>query len=181
MAKPHIILITDSKRVDPIAAASRLPKNSWVILRDYDLNFEERYQLGLALKKICIQRKLKLLVAKDSALAIKLNADGMHFPEFMISKISFWRNKKPSWTITAATHNHKACRNAILAGADSILISPVFKTSSHPDKKPLECHAAKKIAGKYHKKAHGLGGVSHKNAKQLQAIGFYGFSSISNL
>ena len=177
----HIILITDTKKIDPIAAASRLPINSWVILRDYDLSFEERYQLGIQLKKICIQKKLKLLVAKDSLLATKLNADGMHFPEFMIPKISFWRNKKPQWIITAATHCHKSCRDAIIYGADSVLISPIFKTISHPDKKPIGALIARKIAGKYHKKAHGLGGVTRTNAKTLQVLGFYGFSAVSGL
>jgi thiamine-phosphate pyrophosphorylase len=181
MAGMHIIFITDSKKVDALKIASSLPQNSWIILRDYDLGFDERYQLGLQLKKICTTRKLKLLVAKDISLAIRLNADGMHFPEFMISKISFWRTKKANWIITASAHNYPACRKAALYGATSILISPIYKTGSHPGKKPLGRLPGAKIAGQYVKKAHGLGGLMHKNAKTLQSLGFTGFATISGL
>ncbi len=168
-------------KIDAAKAARNLPRNSGIILRDYDLSFEKRLALGLVLKKICIGGKISLLVAKDPELAIKLGADGIHMPEYLIGEIHKWRAKKPNWIITASAHCRRAVKSAIMEGADAVLISPIFKTSSHPEKKPLGISRSMTYiyTVNRHIAAYALGGVDASHAKALRMAGYKGFAGIS--
>jgi len=175
-------MITDSKTIDPIAAAKNLPKDSGIILRDYDLGFEKRFTLGIELKKISQQKKIPLLIAGDAKLALKLNADGVHFPEFARAQIRRWKNKKPEWIITASTHSRQAVKFAYENGADAVLVSPIFSTASDLSKKPLGIFRARNYINNYIYKrifAYALGGVQPHHEKALRMADFCGFAGIS--
>ena len=179
---PIFWMITDSSRIDVIKAAEKLPRNSGIILRDYNMSDEERLSLGLCLKKICIRKKIILLVARDAKLAIKINADGIHLPEYMANKINFWRNKKPYWLITTTAHSAKSVKYAANYGANAVLISPIFATASHPEKRPLGILRAMKFMFFVNKKtlvAYALGGIKPKHDIMLKMAQFQGFAAIS--
>ena len=170
-------MITDSARVDPIAAAKNLPPDSGIILRDYDLSFGERLELGLQLKKICRQKNIPLLVAKDLKLALALNADGMHFPELMLADARRMKFKKADWLVTIAAHSKIAVLKAYNSNLDAVLISPVLKTASHPHKKPIGIHRASLFICRG-LPSYALGGISFIHKKQLKDKGFCGFAGI---
>lgn len=175
---PEQWLITDSKTIDPIIAAEKLPKNSGIILRDYELSEKEKLEIGKVLKKICIRKKLVFLVAKEPKLALMLKADGIHLPEFMRGEIHKWRSKKPDWIITAAVHSPRAALYAQENSADAIFVSPILPTKSHLLKKPLGM-----IGGTHYIyrgiNAYGLGGLNMAHHKALKMAGFRGFAGIS--
>ncbi|MEE8438356.1 MAG: thiamine phosphate synthase, partial [Micropepsaceae bacterium] len=128
-----ILMTTDDKRLpDPLAAAQALPRGSAVILRHRD--DEERAHLGEALVKLTRQSNLMLLIAGDTGLARRLNADGVHFSESQIDEVAPCRTRHPNWIITAAAHSERALLRAKRAGADASLFAPVFPTKSHPRK-----------------------------------------------
>ena len=174
-------MITDSKKIEPLAAARKLPRNSGIILRDYDLDYKTRLKLGIALKKICASKKIPLLIARDTKLALKLNADGIHFPQYLHSEIHKWRSKKPNWIITASAHFPIFMNTAIIAGANAMLISPIFATSSYPEKKPIGIIRAQSYIYDVnnHIIAYALGGAKPSHLKALKAAGFKGFAGIS--
>lgn len=174
-------LITDSKTIDPIKAAQKLPPNSGIILRDYELSAVKRFELGKVLKEICIKKRAPLLIAKDTNLALKLKADGVHFPEFAIKEIHQWKHKKPFWIITASTHSRLSVNRAKIAGADAVFLSPIFKTPSHPYKKPISIMGANMLllGIKRHIYVYALGGVKPFHLKALKLADFKGFGGIS--
>jgi thiamine-phosphate pyrophosphorylase len=171
-------MITDSKMVEPLAAALSLPKNSGVILRDYDLSENERFALGKKLLKICRKKKMPLLVANDPRLAVRLKAGGAHFPEYALDDIRRWRGKRQGWIITAAAHSPGAVRKAYASGATAVLISPVFAASSHRMEKPTgimrSIHYIYRLIPAY-----ALGGTNPSRLKALKMAGFMGFAGIS--
>ena len=177
---PEIIFITDSAKFDPIPTCRKLPKNSIVILRDYDLEPIKRLELAKTLKKICQRRKLLFLVGKTPELAIKVKANGMHLPEFMIGQLPKIRQNQPNWLVTAASHSHKSSYKAQKLGADAVLISPVYKTNSHPNTKPLGIHKAKKLQAT-HIFNYALGGCKLRHLNQLKSVNFQGIACISGL
>ena len=86
---------------------------------------------------------------------------------------------KKKYFIAAKVHNIYEGLNS--SECDFIFISPVFKTSSFPKKKPLSryfflslCLLMKK------KKLFALGGVTKHNYKKLKNINIHGFGGISN-
>lgn len=173
---PPLIMVTDSVRLpDPASVALHLPNGSAILLRDYDL--AERDTLAVRLANIARQRGLKLLIAGDAHLAIRVNAAGVHFPENQISEVRRWRYRK-NWLITVAAHSRSALSAAARCGANAALLSPVFSTDSHPDALVLGANGFSLLADRAGLPIYGLGGISNINAHRLLTTPAVGIAAI---
>lgn len=174
---PPLVLITDAARLpDPLVVAARLPTGSAVLLRDYD--FAQRDVLACELAALCRQRRLKLLIARDAALAIRVGAAGLHLPEERISEVRRWRHRR-HWLITAAAHSRQALSRAAMAGADAAFLSPVFTTGSHPGRHQLGAQRFNLLAAKASLPVYALGGITVSNAAQLLGGHAVGIAAIN--
>jgi thiamine-phosphate pyrophosphorylase len=175
-----MLFLTDSARVeDPLAVARSLPAGAGIILRDYDS--ATRNRLAADLSAICRQKYLLFLVAGDERLAQKVGAHGIHQPEHAISQIAPIRRRHPDWWITASAHSGPAARKAHLAGADAVLVSPVFSTLSHPGAATLGVRRLAQIAGVAGLPAFALGGIDVHNVHRLRGSGASGIAAIGGL
>ena len=147
------------------------------MLRDYGL--VHRRLLGERLREICRIKRLLFLVAGDGRLAATLSANGLHLRETQILEIPSWRTRYPNWLITVAAHSRKAVLKAGNAGAHAALISPIFKTDSHPDAKPLGITKLRRLVALSPIPLYALGGLNPKNQAQLTNIGLAGIAGIS--
>lgn len=135
---PPIILMTDDKRMpDPIPAIVGLPRRSMVIFRHYGLNPKDRAHLAYIVRRTCRQYGHLCLIADDLALALRLDADGLHLPEYHIEKRPHvYRQIPHHMLVTSSCHNMQTLRLLALLTPDQrpdgVLISPVFATQSHP-------------------------------------------------
>ncbi|HEX3674579.1 MAG TPA: thiamine phosphate synthase [Rhizomicrobium sp.] len=172
----HLVLVTDDAR-PPLAAASALPRGSWVILRSRDA--AQRAQLASELRKIARARGLALLIANDGALAAKIGADGIHLSELHARDAAHWRARHPRWLITAAAHSLRACARA--RDADAVLLSPVFATGSHPGGATLGAIRARLIALASPVPVYALGGIGAHNVGNLSGARLSGIAAISAL
>jgi thiamine-phosphate pyrophosphorylase len=179
---PPIVLMTDDVQMpDPVKAIRNLPRDSMVIYRHYD--HPDRARLGAQLRQICRARHIAFLVADDLSLALKLNADGVHLPEYRILTKSAIYQRIPDWMIrTSACHGPDTIRRlALLPSAlrpDGVLISPLFATDSHPGSASLATRPAFamiEMCRRAGMQAIGLGGITAKTAKKLKS------SSIASL
>lgn len=140
---PSIILMTDEKRLpDPVAAIINLPRKSMVIFRHYGLNPKGRAHLAYIVRRTCRQYGHLCLIANDIALALRLDADGIHLPEYHIEKRPHTFRQIPhDMLVTCACHSLQTLRKLALLTPDKrpdgVLISPVFATQSHPDQPGL--------------------------------------------
>lgn len=78
----------------------------------------------------------------------------------------------------ARVHDLEELRNAQLAGAPLLFLSPIFATRSHPDWKPLrrmEASAIVRLAGK---PVIALGGMNARRFRQVEPHGFSGWAGI---
>jgi thiamine-phosphate pyrophosphorylase len=173
---PPLIMVTDSARLpDPATAALHLPNGSAILLRDYDL--AERDTLAERLANIARKRGLKLLIAGDAHLAIRVNAAGVHFPEARASEVRRWRYRK-NWLITVAAHSRSALSAAARCGADAALLSPVFSTDSHPGAPTLGANGFSLLAARAGLPIYALGGISAINAHRLLTTPAVGIAAI---
>jgi thiamine-phosphate pyrophosphorylase len=163
--------MTDDDRLpDPIAAASRLPKGSLVIVRARDA--KRRHALGEALR--AQTHDLILLAADDPVLADSLH--GLHLPEVHARDAAHWRALRPHWVITVAAHSPRGLQ---APHADAALLSPVFATKSHPQAKILTPVRARLMARHALLPVLALGGATARNAALLS--GFSGIAAITSL
>lgn len=164
-----LVLFTDDRRVDWVAAARRLPRGSLVVVRARAANRREQLaeQLSFA----------RLLIADDPALAAEFGI-GLHLPERRMRETLHWRVRYPQWIITASAHSLGALMHA--RGLDAAFLSPVFATTSHSDATPLTPVRAALIAAQAPVPVYALGGVASRNATLL-APAFSGIAAISSL
>lgn len=162
---PALVLMTDDARdADWAAAVAALPRGSAVIVRHRDPAARER--LARRLRPICRARRVVLLIADDPALAVRIDADGVHVPEKTVAQLPGLRARNRRWLVTCSAHGHGAVRHA--TAADGVFVSPVFATGSHPDAVVLGAvrFAALARAGRF---VYALGGVDTKTIRRLVA------------
>ena len=179
-ALPALILMTDDVRLaDPVAVIDTLPKNSAVIFRHYLA--ADREALAAALVARTRPRGVRVLVSADAGLAVKVSAAGLHLPETMARRgpgcWQAWR--RPGWLITASAHSEAALHRARDAGADAVLLAPVFQTDSHPDARPLGPIRLAAWCRRSPLPVYALGGISGASARRLKNAAIQGFAGIS--
>ena len=183
---PPVIYMTDEHRApNPFPTINNLSSRSGVIFRHY--NIKSRFGLGLDIKKECKKRNLLFIVAGDYSLAHKLNADGLHLPEYMLLnpgiKTMLWR-KMPKKLLTASAHSKNALMKCSALCIDAALVSPVFPTKSHLMQHPLGISKFQTMVKASSIPVYALGGINNNNAARLinsPAIGLAGISGISQV
>lgn len=163
---PALVLMTDDTRAaDWKEAVAALPSGSAVVVRHR--NGREREALARAVRGVCRQRRVKLLIADDVALAVRLQADGVHLPEARLARLSGLRARFPHWLLTAAAHDAAALAEAARRGADAVFVSPVFATASHPRAETLGAVRLAALAASVRVPVLALGGVDGDNVQRL--------------
>ncbi|MSP67382.1 MAG: thiamine phosphate synthase [Alphaproteobacteria bacterium] len=176
---PALILMTDARRLpDPAAAIRRLPRGAAVILRHPEAR--ARAALAIALLPLCRRRGVRLLIAADAALARRLRADGVHLPEAMLGRARLGPRPR-RWLVTAAAHGARGLRAAAGAGADAVLLAPVFRTPSHPEVPPLGVLRFAALVRAARLPVYALGGIDALAAARLRGSGAVGIAAIGAL
>tara|TARA_Y100000590_G_C15539486_1_gene946370 strand:- start:324 stop:959 length:636 start_codon:yes stop_codon:yes gene_type:complete len=179
---PKIIIIFNEEFFDEKKLLNlKIPKKSAFLLRSYKA--KERKKIAKQLLKFCKMKELKLLIASDIKLAKDINAHGVHFPEYMIkekNKINWVILKniklKKNWIITTAAHSLQSIKKAEFFDIDAALLSPVFSSKSHPNRKNLGINKFAKIVKKTKLPIYALGGINIKNIKSLIETDIIGYA-----
>ena len=190
---PPVVLMTDDQRLpDPEAAIRNLPHDSMVIFRHYD--HPKRAKLGAKLRAICRARGIPFLVANDVALALRLDADGLHFPEYRaLADLGIYRRIPQGFLRTSACHSAQTLRQLTLLPKhirpDGVMISPIFTTQSHPGANPMslaDLGQLTRLCQRAGMTPIGLGGITTQTIKNLRAsalasVAGIGFSVASRM
>ncbi|OYX38764.1 MULTISPECIES: thiamine phosphate synthase [unclassified Sphingomonas] len=160
-------LMTDERMGEGLwDALNRLPRGGGVIFRHYTLAHHDRRTLYDRVARIARRRGLVLLVAGAHQLG-KRDA-GRH------GRIGQQIKGLKSWP----AHNRAEVIAGVRAGADLILISPIFPTRSHPGERALGMIRAAMLARGMPLPVIALGGIHHGNFRRTKAAGFCGWAAI---
>lgn len=179
---PAIFLVSDEDRLPkPETILSSLPRGAGVILRHY--TDPDRTDLGLRLSRLCRAQGLRLLVGGSWRLAAQIGAHGIHLPAHMAAAglppaARLWLRQR-NGVLTVAAHGPKELRQARKLGASAALLSPIFATASHPDKKPLGPVRCAAMVHGTSVAVIALGGVTVKTINALRGTGCQGIAGIS--
>ena len=168
-----LAFLTDNDRApEPWLIACALPRGSAVILRDYER--EDRAALAARLKAACVKSGVLLLVGADVALAEHVAADGVHFPAWHSGPYGIF----PGAIRTASCHSAADLERAGMSGIDVALLSPAFKTASHPGGAALGAKVFRSLAAASPTPVLALGGVTENNAQYLAGANVAGVAAI---
>jgi thiamine-phosphate pyrophosphorylase len=176
-ALPALLFFTDPVRTpDPEAIAARLPPGSGVIYRHFGApDAEARARRLMAIAR---ERRLRLLIGADPALAAKIGAHGVHLPERLAHRAAALKRANPGWLVTSAAHSLAAARRG---SADAVVISVAFPSKSASAGAALgsvRLAARVRAAGR---PAYALGGVNNKTARRLIDAGLVGLAAVDGL
>jgi thiamine-phosphate pyrophosphorylase len=162
---PPALFFTDPKRTpDPVAIAAQLPAGWGVVYRHFGAKDRER--VARELVRVCRRRRVKLLVAADPGLALKVGADGVHWPEARLARM---RVRKPGWIETASAHGRAGLARAASMGVDAVVLSAVFDSASSSAGPPMGALRFRLLAAQSALPVYALGGISAQNAGRTLA------------
>jgi thiamine-phosphate pyrophosphorylase len=159
---PDLWLVSDVRNDAVLEAAlKRLPRGSGFIYRHYHLPPAERVARWFALTRIARARGHVCVLADDAITALEWGADGLYGPP---------RALYPTrGLLTLATaHDLAEIGLANRAKADAVLLSPAFRTRSHPDAAALGPLRFRLLARHAQMPVIALGGMNARAARRLQ-------------
>jgi thiamine-phosphate pyrophosphorylase len=184
-ALPRLWLLSDAGRLpDPTAAAGILPRGAALILRHTDAKM--RAELAHRLAPFCRRRGIVFSIAGDWRLAAEIGADGIHLGEQAARRgmepgARLWLKAKGR-ILTIAAHGERALRRAARMDASAAILSPVFRTASHPARKPLGAIRAAALIHNVKRNMPmpviALGGITQATVAALHSNGMYGIAGI---
>jgi thiamine-phosphate pyrophosphorylase len=177
---PNLLFFTDPERTpDPERVAERLPAGAAVVFRAFGA--ADAGARGSRLREITRRRGLTLLVGADAALALEIEADGLHLPERLAAEAPDLRAAHPDWLITLAAHDMAAALAGAAAGADALVVSPIFPSRSPSAGAPLGVEGLKRIVEAVRTPVYALGGVRTDTATLLLDTGIVGIAAVEAL
>lgn len=158
---PLLWLLSDARNdADLERALKALPKGSGFIFRHYHLTPIERRARFRELAAIARKNGHKVILADTTAMAVNWGSDGVYGPAARLQRAS-------GLLKLATAHDLKEIVAADRAGADAILLSPVFVTATHPNARPLGPVRFRTLARKTARPIIALGGMNPDTAKRL--------------
>jgi len=171
-----------SKVCDYEKIIEKLPKNSAIIIREYNLDKNSREIFARRISQLARAKSLKIIVGKDFDLAKKIKAHGVHFSDHDKLPLKFLKKNQPkNFIFSFACHNLKSFLKAQKLRPDVIFISPIFATTSHPNGKNIGIRNLSKIIRNHKNKKQilvALGGINSHNIKMLCKLKINGFGAI---
>lgn len=161
---------------DPFAVIAKLPRNSVVIIRDYD--HPQRKHYANEIIRFAHKFHIKALLAGDVGMAQVLHADGVHLPEYRTKELVKIRREHPRWILSAALHTVKTSPHSGRGFADFLLFSAVFASESHPERNPIGIRALATVMRNSSPAVIALGGICPKNIRFLKITNPYGMAAI---
>lgn len=181
----RLCLVTDRGRtrgrplLELVAAALRGGVEA-VQLREKDLSGRELYDLAVALRALCRQYDAKLLVNDRVDVALAAGADGVQLPLTSFDPADARRLIGQGKLIGASAHGPEEARAAAAAGADFVVLGPIFDTpSKRPYGPPLGVDRLREISGQLGVPVLAIGGVRADHASALRQAGAWGVAVVS--
>ena len=153
-----------------------------VQVRDKQLSGDLRSKLAQQCVDRCHAYNCKVLINDDVELATKVKADGVHFSS---AKLEDDADLKFDGLTAASCHNEQQLDLAFdKHNADFAVLSPVLRTLTHVDAKPLGWNKFRQLVQKYKKPIYALGGLDGSDlaiAKSNNAVGLASMRAVWGL
>lgn len=150
-------------------------KNLEIIYRNYSNKINESSLIKF--KKFCQKNNIKLYLANNINLAIKLMLSGVYLPAFNKKKIVKKFKLRKNFKILGSAHNIIEINKKIEQGCEIIFLAPLFKTKK--SKNYLNISKFNILTLNKKVKFVALGGINNGNISKTKMLNIYGISGIS--
>lgn len=144
-------------------------------LREKNVDTNTLIAFAERLRKITADCKVHLFINGRLDVALKVGADGVHFPENAVSPQLIAQAKENKLIVGGSTHSLEAAEKA--KGADFLIFSPIFNTGS---KQGQGLDHLKSFTGKVQQPVYALGGIKPEHIPDLLKAGAKGVAAITS-
>ena len=141
--------------------------------RGHSLTGREHYDLAVRLSIPAV----RLFVNERVDVALAARAEGVQLGRGAMTPADARRLCR-EWWIGASVHDVEEARAARHAGADYLVIGPVYATASHPGRPSLGIDGFGEIAAAGALPAVAIGGITAQQVGALRGAGAYGIAAI---
>ncbi|NPB08362.1 MAG: thiamine phosphate synthase [Aquificae bacterium] len=182
MELPRLYAITDRKKYgdDFLGTLRKILERGvrMVQLREKDLPARDLYELALKVRELTKEYGAILLINERFDVARAVGAEGVHLPERSFPP-SVVKRLFPDMIVGFSAHSLEGVLYAQKEGADFVTLSPIFKTSSHPEAEPLGPGVLREASRRASIPIYALGGITWERMKLCYRNGAYGIAGIS--
>jgi len=151
-----------------------------VVLRERDWSGAEWVACAKRLEKLR-REGLRVLASRRLDAARALGLDGVHLGAEAVPVAEARAFLGPRALVGYSAHEPGEARHAAEAGASYVTLSPIYPSSSHPDRRPRGCAWLAAAARELPVPVLALGGVTAERVAELRAAGAAGVVAISAL
>jgi len=179
---PRLYAITDSKKYGE-NFFERLRQVlergvKMVQLREKGIKDRDYYLKALKAREITKEYSALLFINERVDVALAVDADGVHLPQNSLPPSVVKRIKK-DLIVGFSAHDLESALYAQEEGADFITLSPIFKTSSHPEAEPIGLDTLREVSNRLSIPVYALGGITWDKIKLCYKNGAYGIAGIT--
>lgn len=143
-------------------------------LREKELGEEELRKEALALKKVCAEYNVPLILDDNVALVKELDLDGVHIGQDDMPADEARKILGPDKIIGVTAKTIQQAQNAQKAGADYLGSGAMFATSTKPLAKHMSFDELKAITAGVDIPVVAIGGIDKDNVSALKGCGISG-------
>lgn len=170
---PVLVFTAPDRGVPALHLPDRLPEGWAVVYRHFGA--ADRTETAYRLADLAARRKLTLLIGADPELARAVGADGVHWPEAMLSEARLWSGRFR--LMTASAHRPASLMGKPPAGINARVFSTVFPSASPSAGPSIGAARFRRLCEKSSLPVYGLGGITAENAGRI--CRFAGLAGIS--
>jgi len=182
---PRLHAITDervARRPDLVEIAGELAKGGGSELafhaRGRELSGREHYELA---GRLAVRPPGRLFVNDRLDVALAVPCAGVHLGHGSLP-VDAARGLNPLWWIGRSVHDLVEAEAATLAGADYLVVGPVFATASHAGHAPLGLEKLETIVATARTlPVIAIGGITAERVQEIKRSGAYGVAAIRAL
>lgn len=153
-----------------------------VQLRERDLGARDLYDLAMGLRPLCVRFGAKLLVNDRIDVARAVGADGIHLPARSFSAPDARQLIGAGRLVGVSTHSRAEAEAAARAGADYVIVGPIFPTPSKAAfGPPLGLATLRATARSLTVPVIGIGGITAANVASVRRAGASGVAVIREI
>lgn len=179
MKKTQIYFFIENLNSINISLLKKL-KNVSIIYRNYSK--QDYIVRALKIKEFAKKQRYSLYVSNDLLLATKLDAN-LYIPNFNKRLRYLNHNCQKKINVIGSAHNHQEVRIKKAQGCSQIFVSPLYPTSSHPEKKSMGIVKFNLLKNNLTPKINicALGGINESNMHKVRSLNIFGFALKSYL
>lgn len=170
--------LRDRKLIDDVELALK-GGVTCVQLRDKELSRSEWIEEALAMKELCHQYQVPLIINDNVEVMLEADADGVHVGQNDMPAAKVRELIGPNKILGVSAHNKEEALLAIKAGADYLGVGAIFTTSTKDDAKVINLQDVSDICKSVDIPIVAIGGIHENNIDQLIGTGVSGVAVVS--